>query len=379
MNGACRSRPGRLLGLLVGLLAATTACEPEGPYDPEDPYVEGVLGEWRAGLTVDQAGGCSTAIVRGLARQLIDEINCLRPGTLTPVDPDRLNEREPVFAFLQRAATDDLHRAIDARGQSLDVNSMLRTLPQQFLLFRWYEAGQCGITLAARPGRSPHESGLALDTSSYDAWRNALAGQDWEWHGAGDLVHFDYRGGGTVALAGLSVQAFQRLWNRNHPEELLAVDGDFGPQTEARLRRSPTDGFDIGGCEPEPPPPPPVPDRPTAPPPPDMAEPDVAGPDGADPDWRALTDGPVFDAAPDFEPTTFDAALDAWMDLPIDPTALDLARVDPGAGLGSISGVSHSGGCQSSKGSPPLRLLASLGLIGLLRAASRGIRGRSLG
>jgi hypothetical protein len=53
-------------------------------------------------------------------------------------------------------------------------------------------------------------------------------------------------GGGTRDLEGLSVLAFQRLWNRNHEGDRIAEDGDYGPQTEARLRMSPTGGFAIG-------------------------------------------------------------------------------------------------------------------------------------
>ena len=58
-------------------------------------------------------------------------------------------------------------------------------------------------------------------------------------------MHFDYVAGG-VSLPGLSVEAFQRLWNRNHPEDLIDEDGVYGPQTEARLRMSPAEGFPIG-------------------------------------------------------------------------------------------------------------------------------------
>jgi hypothetical protein len=58
-------------------------------------------------------------------------------------------------------------------------------------------------------------------------------------------VHFDYVAGG-VRLTGLSVLAFQRLWNRNHPEDPIAEDGRYGPQTEARLRSAPAEGFPIG-------------------------------------------------------------------------------------------------------------------------------------
>ena len=47
-------------------------------------------------------------------------------------------------------------------------------------------------------------------------------------------------------LRSQTVLAFQRLWNRNNPRDRIAEDGDYGPATESRLRRTPADGFPIG-------------------------------------------------------------------------------------------------------------------------------------
>ena len=162
-----------------------------------------------------------------------------------------------VWPYLQGPARDALHAAVRQRGGNLRITSALRTLAQQFLLYRWYQQGRCGISLAARPGRSNHESGLAIDTPDYNAWRATLTAGPWRWLGNSDVVHFSYTGGGTVDLSGLSVRAFQRLWNRNHGEDMIDEDGVYGPQTEARLLRSPTTGFDVGACDAEPDPPPP--------------------------------------------------------------------------------------------------------------------------
>lgn len=207
------------------------------------------FGTDRSGLTIDEAvagGGCSTAIVRPLSEQLIEELECLAPGTMARIDGiPGLELGSAALPWLQTPAADGLASAIEDGPGSLSVNSTLRTLPQQLMLYRWYRSGLCGITLAASPGTSPHESGLAIDTSEYSAWRSALEGNGWRWHGAGDLPHYDYVAGG-VSLPGLSVRAFQRLWNRNHPEDVIAEDGDYGPQTESRLRMSPAEGFPIG-------------------------------------------------------------------------------------------------------------------------------------
>ncbi len=240
----------RACAWLGALLLA--ACAPDVGYDPEAPFEEGALGVWTPGLTVEQAGGCSTSIVAGLSRQLIEELNCLRPNTLVDYSGPRIGNNGAVWPYLQPAARDGLRRAVDARGQAIQIASALRTLPQQFLLYRWYQQGRCGISLAARPGRSRHESGLALDVQDNASWRNTLQNAGWRWLGANDPPHFDYVAGGTVDLAGLSVQAFQRLWNRNHANDGIDEDGAYGPQTERRLLQSPTDGFPIGACAPEP-------------------------------------------------------------------------------------------------------------------------------
>jgi len=271
----------RLLGLIVVALAVG-ACEselsrpdggarvdsrlPEGdtgmsvdagvPIDtafPGDAAMPGcfepIFGTGMSPLTIDEAvagGGCSTAVVRPLSEQLIAELECLEPGTMARIDGiPGLSLGSAALPWLQTPAAAGLAEAIPDGPGELSVNSTLRTLPQQLMLYRWYRSGLCGITLAASPGTSPHESGMAIDTSEYDAWRPALERHGWRWHGAGDLPHFDYVGGG-VSLPGLSVRAFQRLWNRNHPEDVIAEDGDYGPQTEARLRMSPAEGFPIG-------------------------------------------------------------------------------------------------------------------------------------
>jgi hypothetical protein len=116
---------------------------------------------------------------------------------------------------------------------------------------RW--EGSCGIRLAAAVGKSQHESGLAVDFSEYDdvTVRKALSKTGFLWYcdrtnggylrGCADPVHFDQRTGDD--LRSVSVLAFQKLWNRNHPEDRIDEDGSFGPQTRRRLDRAPLAGF----------------------------------------------------------------------------------------------------------------------------------------
>ena len=40
-----------------------------------------------------------------------------------------------------------------------------------------------------------------------------------------------------------SVLAFQKLWNLNNPNDKIAEDGQYGPNTEKRLQKSPIEGF----------------------------------------------------------------------------------------------------------------------------------------
>jgi hypothetical protein len=197
--------------------------------------------------TVDDAvaNSCSTGAVLGLSKQIVEQVNCLRPNTLSEI-PARTNltRGSNTFAFMQPPARDALVRALDANtSMTLGVNSMLRTVVQQFLLYSWYMAGRCSIALAAAPGGSNHESGLALDTSQYAAWESSLEAEGFSWFGSSDPVHFDFSGAGTIDLRPIGVRGFQRLWNVNHTGDTIAEDGIYGPATESRLRQSPAAGF----------------------------------------------------------------------------------------------------------------------------------------
>ena len=53
-----------------------------------------------------------------------------------------------------------------AAQESLQINSALRTIAQQYLLYDWYHEGRCGITAAAHVGNSNHEGGRAVDLAN---------------------------------------------------------------------------------------------------------------------------------------------------------------------------------------------------------------------
>ena len=172
------------------------------------------------------AASCTTTSVKGLATQLVAEIQCMRPGSMKSIEGAAgLSLGPAVFPYLQTRAADALLVAQKARGTTMSINSALRTLPQQYLLYRWYKTGRGGISLAAEPGKSNHEGAVAVDLVDAQAWRPAMTSAGFRWLGASDPVHFDYTGAGAIDMRGLSVIAFQRLWNRNHPEDLIVEDG----------------------------------------------------------------------------------------------------------------------------------------------------------
>ena len=192
------------------------------------------------------AESCTTTSVKGLSVQLIAEIQCLQPGSFSELKIANTTMEPAVFPYLQTPAANALAKVAAGRNVKLGINSATRALPQQFLLYNWYKQGRCGIGLAARPGNSNHESGLAVDVDDSAAWRSTFQANGFKWLGASDPVHYDYTGPGAIDMDGLSVYAFQRLWNRNHPDDLIAEDKDYGTETETRLAKAPVGGFAIG-------------------------------------------------------------------------------------------------------------------------------------
>jgi len=224
-----------------------------GDYDPEPgeiaPSGQALTGSFDG--TVSQAAaskGCTTTLVGGLSTQIVEAFNCMHPGAVARVpEKSNLAKGSAVFPYLQTPARDALVKALDANpGKTLHVSSMLRTVAQQYLLYNWYKNGRCGIPLAARPGKSNHESGLSLDTGDYGSWKSSLKAKGFTWFGSSDAVHFDFSGGGTIGLKGEDVRAFQKLWNANNPNDQIDDDGAYGPDTEKRLRAAPAGGWPGG-------------------------------------------------------------------------------------------------------------------------------------
>lgn len=259
--------------LLAAPLAASCMAEADNSEDDETSDIDPLIGDFidtyngeenvlladpdapeagfraLAGATVGSIArtACSTAGTRGLSLQMLGEVECLRPNTLKRIDNiANVSLGAGALPRLNAAAADRLRTAASAGAISL--SSAARSTAQQFVLYYWYAHRRCTnvVSLAAKPGNSNHESGVAIDVPSYSSVKTRLTNNGFRWYGSGDPVHFDYTGSGAVDIRSLNVKAFQRLWNRNNPGDKISEDGVWGPQTSARMDKSPADGFAKG-------------------------------------------------------------------------------------------------------------------------------------
>jgi hypothetical protein len=194
------------------------------------------------------AGSCSTVSIEGLSKQIIEQARCLNPKAVVPL-PSRPNlvTGPNVFPYLQQEARDRLVHVLDThKNATMKINSALRTVAQQYLVWRWSASKTCGVELATRPGESNHELGLALDIADHASWRPALEAEQFHWLGATDRVHFDYKTPDATPRKMTDVLAFQKLWNKNHPTDPVNEDGIYSPAVEQRLKKAPPDGFANG-------------------------------------------------------------------------------------------------------------------------------------
>ena len=125
----------------------------------------------------------------------------------------------------------------------MSINSAYRTIAQQLLLYTW--ASGCGYPVVPPPGKSNHQSSLAIDIKEPDDWQPFQEKYGWWRLGSFDPPHFDYLGQGTKDIGSTAILAIQKLWNKNHPKERIGEDGDYGSQTGDALNRSPAMGFEI--------------------------------------------------------------------------------------------------------------------------------------
>ncbi len=187
---------------------------------------------------------CSTSVVVGLSKQIAEEVACMSPGSLVKFNPtaNLTFTSNAVLPYLNSAAKANLLKV--AQTRVVRINSGFRTVAQQYLLYRWFQLGRCGIPAAAVPGRSNHEGGRAVDLQNYSSLISAMGARGWSHNVPGDPVHFEHLS--SPDIRGKDVVAFQRLHNRNNPNNKIAEDGAYGPATGAALRAAPATGFSKG-------------------------------------------------------------------------------------------------------------------------------------
>jgi hypothetical protein len=220
---------------IQGVLAAsnTNTCQTCSPNTP-------TMVQQTTGQTVEQAASsCSTDAVSGLGQQILDEMNCLTPGALQefPALPN-ITMSGVSYPYLQVPALNALISGLQTHmSMNLTVTSMFRTLAEQYMLYEWYQENDCSqVALAATPGSSNHEQGIAFDTPNWSTWQSALTPYGFSYSGTAQ-----YGGSGITTLN--DVLAFQKLWNANNPQNLLTEDGIYGSQTNNALMNSPAAGF----------------------------------------------------------------------------------------------------------------------------------------
>ncbi len=183
----------------------------------------------------------STAVVNGLSQQLIYKLQLMIPGVFVSYDDLDVDLGDAAFPYVQAPGKQALQKAIQDRGVKMLVNSSYRTIAQQMLLFNDRFNNPNPV---APPGRSNHQTGLAIDIEDPRGWEPFLSTHGWQ-PLPGDDPHFDYLGGDTTDIRRDSIMAFQKLWNINHPNEKIDEDGIFaeGGETADALNQSPAFGF----------------------------------------------------------------------------------------------------------------------------------------
>ncbi|MCA9600858.1 MAG: D-alanyl-D-alanine carboxypeptidase family protein [Myxococcales bacterium] len=184
---------------------------------------------------------CTTSGLEGLTGQLVELHLCMFPEQVVEAANPNI---VPTAARVNLLFTAETLAALNQAAASLQlqVNSAFRSLADQFVL---YHSGACGA--AALPGRSNHQSGLAVDLANWSAALGAMTAAGCKHPLPNtDAVHFDCPG---PDMRSASVLVFQRLWNANNPADPISEDGSYGPQTADRVGRSPAGGFASNGCD----------------------------------------------------------------------------------------------------------------------------------
>jgi len=230
---------------VTGRLGTTEKKHPTRPFDVAHDFH---LSHWRTCMSTIhdyKLSHCNTAGIDGLNQQILALLRAALPNDLKSCESIVNVSGASTLPFLQPAAEAALALAVAEKNQRPILIHAYRTIAHQHILYFWYQNQRCGIKLAARPSRSPHEQGIAIDIENPEDWIEVLRNHHWEWQGTGDPSHFTYVGSGInpqVRVEG--VRAFQKLWNQHNPTDLIEEDGLYGTEETAPcLEKSPIGGF----------------------------------------------------------------------------------------------------------------------------------------
>lgn len=196
------------------------------------------------------------ALVEGISVQLVEELRCLDDSWLefytSCTDVGCIYASGPQPHAMRPEVIDALEEAARARSDYISITAGYRDVAMQYYS-RWYNEHCDSSFDAAIPGQSNHQGGRAVDVRYYDFWWDTLLEHGFDHPISTDAPHFELVGTAAFRresedLKTLSVLAFQRLWNRNHPDDPLVEDGVYGDDTKLRLGASPVEGFPIGAC-----------------------------------------------------------------------------------------------------------------------------------
>jgi len=235
------------LPLSIACVSADAPDHPEGTghfhgeVDSEDPYYDELSDS--LGTVAEQSLQCTTRGTVGLSIQIALEMNCMSSDSLIALkETDDIHfAGSAVLPLFAPQAIEDIYSAAEL-GPIL-ITSGFRSIVQQHLIYGWYQESRCSIGIAARPGTSRHESGRAVDIRNWDEISLAMNDSGWTQPVAGDEIHFEHPD--SADLRGLDVEAFQRLWNRNNPDDPIGEDGNYGDDTAEALNLAPAAGFAI--------------------------------------------------------------------------------------------------------------------------------------
>ncbi|MBN8611433.1 MAG: VCBS repeat-containing protein, partial [Deltaproteobacteria bacterium] len=234
-SGLAKTRPGRtpawVLVVLVVLVAPSARAQ--------------TVGEVLTRGTCDRPSD-----IMPLARQVAETHLCRYPGELASwshLGHVRVNSY--YASTVIPLATPGAVAALGRVGATLSVNSGFRSVVQQYVM--GHRAG-CLTGLAPPPGGT-HANGCAVDLYNWGDVIGAMQRAGFRHWGSSDRVHFGLVGcpgerGTPDVVSRHDVEAFQILWNANHPRDRIPVNGAWDGTTQDRMNRSPIGGFARNGC-----------------------------------------------------------------------------------------------------------------------------------